>query len=290
MHVQPRIKVAILDTGIDIGHPSIKARIERIKDVRTWVNDLGGKQDRKTGDSSGHGTHIADLLLDVAPDSDIYIARIAKFSPTEPVQIAKAIDHAVAEWQVDIISMSFGFPDENDELSKAILNAHAHNILMFAAASNDGAHGLLPAFPARHHSVFCIYASDGMGNSIRGNPTARQHNYNFSTLGEAVNSAWPCNLSEKPWKVRKSGTSFSTPIAAGLAAVVLFYAQTIMPPEDSLKFKQYDKMRNMFHHMSVLRAGYNFLLPMSNYFDGKQKEEVIRAVMKGIASGSPVKA
>lgn len=185
--------------------------------------------------------------------------------------------------------MSFGFPDENDELAKAILNAHAQNILMFAAASNDGAHSVAPAFPARHHNVFCIYASDGMGNSIRGNPTARPYNYNFCTLGEAVESAWPRALSQEPWKARRSGTSFSTPLAAGLAAFVLLYAQSIMPLEDALKFKQYDKMREMLYYMSIPRAGYNVLSSISIYFGGQQKEEAIRVRMKDIVSGSPVK-
>jgi hypothetical protein len=84
-----RIKVAVLDTGLDVGHPDIEARAERIKDVRSWVNGLDGKQDRKAGDSCGHGTHVASLLLGVAPDCDIYIARIAEFDPTSPDQIAK---------------------------------------------------------------------------------------------------------------------------------------------------------------------------------------------------------
>lgn len=86
---QPRIKVAILDTGIDIGHPYIIARKERIKDIWTWADGLGGREDGRAGDSSGHGTHIANLLLEMAPDSDVYIAQIAEFSPIEPGQIAK---------------------------------------------------------------------------------------------------------------------------------------------------------------------------------------------------------
>lgn len=84
-----RIKVAILDTGLDVGHPDIKAREERIKDIRSWVNGLNGERDPKAGDSSGHGTHVTSLLLDVAPDSDIYVARIAEHDPESPDQIAK---------------------------------------------------------------------------------------------------------------------------------------------------------------------------------------------------------
>jgi hypothetical protein len=89
-----RIRIAILDTGLDMNHPYIKAREDRIKDIRSWVNDLDGKQEWKTGDASGHGTHVASLLLDVAPDCDIYIARIAEIDPVRPDQIARVSDAA----------------------------------------------------------------------------------------------------------------------------------------------------------------------------------------------------
>lgn len=82
--------MAILDTGLDMSHPSVKAREERIKDVRTWVEGLNGKEDRRAGDISGHGTHITNLLLDISPDCDVYVARIAERSePISPAQIAQ---------------------------------------------------------------------------------------------------------------------------------------------------------------------------------------------------------
>lgn len=95
-----KVKVAILDTGLDMGHHSIRARKERIKDVRTWVDGLGGKEDRRAGDSSGHGTYIANLLLDVAPDTDIYVARIAESSPIQPSEIAKVTSQALSHYML----------------------------------------------------------------------------------------------------------------------------------------------------------------------------------------------
>ncbi|KAK4102094.1 subtilisin-like protein [Parathielavia hyrcaniae] len=159
----PRVKVAVLDTGLDVGHPSIQANIERIRDVKSW---LPANRATKGGDTCGHGTHVTGLLLDMAPDCDVYVAQVADNDLVPPHQIAKAIDHAVTAWQVDIISMSFGFLDEREqgcgELRDAILQAHASGVLMFAAASNVGAHGMAPAFPARLSNVFCIYSGDGM--------------------------------------------------------------------------------------------------------------------------------
>ncbi|KAH6633954.1 peptidase S8/S53 domain-containing protein [Chaetomium sp. MPI-SDFR-AT-0129] len=189
----PRVKVAVLDTGLDERHPYIYDNSARIREVRNWLP----RHHESTGvDSRGHGTHVTSLLLDVAPDCDVYCAHVAETDtvPLPPSQIAKAIDHAVAEWQVDVISMSFGFPDETkpgcDELRAALRRAQAASVLLFASASNIGAHGI-PAFPARQSGVFCIYAGDGKGNSSRACPTAREDDVNFLALGEGVKSAWP---------------------------------------------------------------------------------------------------
>jgi subtilisin family serine protease len=70
-----RIRIAVLDTGVDSTHPFIKAAIKhnRIKRVESFVEGVKG-----THDSHGHGTHIAALLLEIAPDSQLYIAKVAE--------------------------------------------------------------------------------------------------------------------------------------------------------------------------------------------------------------------
>lgn len=84
-----RIKVAILDTGLDMNHINVEARVERIKDVRSWLHGSEGVQDKFGGDESGHGTHVANIFLDMSPDCDVYIARIARIDPESPQRIAK---------------------------------------------------------------------------------------------------------------------------------------------------------------------------------------------------------
>ncbi|KAK5655304.1 hypothetical protein OQA88_5871 [Cercophora sp. LCS_1] len=271
----PRIKVAVLDTGVDKSTPSIRANSERIKEIKSWLPPRDGREPDGT-DTCGHGTHVTGLLLTMAPDCDVYVAQIADENGTiSPGEIAKAIDHAREEWQVDILSMSFGFTDETepgcDELRTALTEAHAKGILMFAAASNTGAFGHPvsgPAFPARHSNVFCVFAGDSMGNSIWTNPTPRPNRFNFLALGEAVESAWPRSLGVKPWKKRKSGTSFATPIMAGLVAAFLLYAYQNKPEEDARKFKEFDRMQAWLEKESNLltpRQGYN-VLPLSRFF------------------------
>ena len=125
---------------------------------------------------------------------------------------------------VDIITMSFGLEEEHGGMQKAIIEAYSKNILMFAAASNEGGNRIV-TYPARKEQVICIYATDGKGEPYRSNPTPIGNSYRFATLGEGVKSAWPKGLKKGAApEQRMTGTSFATPIAAGIAACLLEFA------------------------------------------------------------------
>lgn len=75
-----RVKVALLDTGIDLKHADFSYEYPsgRIKSVRSWVDGNEGSENQDGGDESGHGTFIASLLLSLVPNIDLYVARISK--------------------------------------------------------------------------------------------------------------------------------------------------------------------------------------------------------------------
>ncbi|KAI4111719.1 MAG: hypothetical protein LQ338_008348, partial [Usnochroma carphineum] len=175
-----RVKIAILDTGIDRNHPDYRRRWKgRIRNTRSWIGDSAYE------DSCGHGTHSAGLLMSIAPEARLYIARVAKdFRGADADSVAQAIDHAVDEWNVDIISISFGFKRWHDNIEEAINKALRNNMLIFAAASNDGARQGI-AFPASATlKVIGVNSADGNGAASKYNPPPLQHGHNFSALGE----------------------------------------------------------------------------------------------------------
>jgi len=149
--------------------------------------------------------------------------------------------------------MSFGFTtcdiDGYDELELAIENAYSKHVLVFAAASNSGAN-LDRAYPARDQNVICIHSTDANGNRSRFSPNAITNDINLATIGEAVESAWPVHLCDKktnPTFVKyKSGTSYATPIAAGIAAFLLQYAKLHLEG-------QLDKLKRQSRMKAVLR-------------------------------------
>jgi subtilisin family serine protease len=214
-----RVRIALLDTGIDMTHPDISARSDRI--IETFC-EIKGLENKGNEDKSGHGTHAALLLLKVAPEADIYVARVFKdTSNVIDTHVGPAITHAVNTWQVDIISMSFGFPSWISHISDALTTAAANNVVMFASASNEGGNTTIPkAWPARDDRVFCIHATDSAGNSYKYNPPRTFEYANFATLGENVLSAWRRKETQA-----KSGTSIATPIAAATAALFIDFSR-----------------------------------------------------------------
>lgn len=75
-----RIRVMIIDTGIDKTDVSIQVALEReeggIVKCRGFVNKPDNVQD-DVQDTLGHGTHVAKLILKLAPSAEVYIAKIA---------------------------------------------------------------------------------------------------------------------------------------------------------------------------------------------------------------------
>ena len=139
------VKVAVIDSGIDFGHPEFKGRIAA---ARTFVR--GTPQDTK-----GHGTIIAGLIaanldnglgiVGAAPSSSLLVAKVVRADESVSVVAeAKAIRWAVDEG-ARVISISLSglrSPHNADEDSFSILEADAiayavaHDVLVVASVGN----------------------------------------------------------------------------------------------------------------------------------------------------------
>jgi hypothetical protein len=74
-HLEQNVKIAIIDSGVNIEDTRIVAlnQNNRILDQR---NFLPGSADA-CNDEHGHGTHVAWLVLKMAPRAHVYIAKVS---------------------------------------------------------------------------------------------------------------------------------------------------------------------------------------------------------------------
>ncbi|CEI41732.1 unnamed protein product [Fusarium venenatum] len=261
------VKIAILDTGIERGHALVEPREDSLKGKKNFYNPL----QTNVADTHGHGTFTASLIMDYAPDAELYIAKIADKENTRPDAsiVANAILHAIGEWQVDIISMSFGWPssdfDGYEALEAAIDKAYSKKVLMFAAAANSGGR-LSRAYPASSPHVICVHSTDALGNASDFSPTADPNSINIATVGECVESAWPsflCDSSNYDCVKSRSGTSYAAPIVAGVAGFLLQYGRLHLTGGEAIAMKRRDRMEAVLRRCAERGPNYQ---PRGGYF------------------------
>src|SRR5206468_2684906 len=95
--------------------------------------------------SSPHGTTVADIILTLAPRVTLFSADV--FGPQgacEVETVVAAIRHAMDVWNVKIINLSLGVPEQKlqqhqrrQQLLRVIEEAYFRDVLVVAAAHND---------------------------------------------------------------------------------------------------------------------------------------------------------
>ncbi|KUJ07746.1 uncharacterized protein LY89DRAFT_789435 [Mollisia scopiformis] len=219
-----RVRVAILDTGVDVTHDDLHSPW---LDGQIFYQNFVGKRSGIPQDDDGHGTHVTSILLQMAENVDVYVARVSRDGlDWKSKDVEDAIRWAITDKQVHILSLSFGFPNADQSLEgiqKALLEAHASDVLIFAATGNRG-DGNAVAFPACLDEVISVASIDGDNHLSSFVPDLRVGK-RLCAIGEAIEAAW---INKDVSKVamhstteRKAGTSYATPVVAGVAAMIM---------------------------------------------------------------------
>jgi len=180
--------VAVLDSGVDLGHPDLDANIVNNADADfvepqgtcTGNKKNGGRVCTQDGaqDANGHGTHVAGIIAaeanngtgvaGVAPGAKILPVRVldADGSGTAD-QLADGVRYA-ADKGADVINLSLGWLTGQGEVLNiigaldpvyaAFEYARTRGAVIIVAAGNDT--GPLCAEPAAAPNVVCVGATD----------------------------------------------------------------------------------------------------------------------------------
>lgn len=225
------IKVAVLDTGISLTHDYLpKLDVSHQFDA---TNSQFGLDD-----IHGHGTHCSGVIVASNNDSvvkgianrcDFYCAKIThdlNGDRNKNLWVA-GIEWAISK-KVDIISFSRGNQKGTDSLMEAIDNALKQNILVVAAAGNNGQTPLPHIhYPARYPGVLSVGAVDSLNQPLK-STIDRAFTHLFAP-GENIKST----NKGAGYKLEK-GSSQATPYVAGVAALLLEYMRKKNPKGKAL--------------------------------------------------------
>jgi subtilisin family serine protease len=213
--------VAVIDTGIDVGHPAFAGRNSPIS-YNSETDQIGLAY---VQDGHGHGTHVAGIIgaaaaggnniFGVAPDVEIMTI---KANPGDEDifytdALLRGINYSVANG-ADIINMSLGrsFSYGEDALERSVIaSAVASGVTVIAAAGNSRER---TGFPAAYPEVIAV-SSTRQGFSF---------DYSYSNFGPEIDVAAPGSDIYAPiiggGYGDKTGTSMASPNVAGVAALV----------------------------------------------------------------------
>jgi subtilisin family serine protease len=211
--------VAVLDTGVDLGHPDLQANL-----VAGW-NFVAGSDN--PADDNGHGTHVAGIIGAVG-NNGVGVAGVTWTAALMPLKVCDAggscylsAEIAALDYAVDhgatIANVSFGgryggFQPEQD----AIAAAGANGLLFVAAAGNDGAdNDADPFYPAGYplSNIISVGASDA-SDRLTGFSNFGRTSVDLAAPGDDILSTVPGTYAAF------DGTSMAAPFVSGAAALV----------------------------------------------------------------------
>ena len=214
------VDIAIVDSGVDPAHPDLAGKL------LPGYNFLSLNSD--THDVYGHGTKVAGSAAAIA-NNGVGVSGVAWQNPVMPLvvlnssnfasyyDIAQAVIYA-ADHGVKVINISIGGTSSDAYMQSAMNYAWSKGAVIVAAAGNSG--NTTPMYPAACTNVVAVAAT-----------TSTDTRASFSNYGSWITLAAPGSsiytTTNGGGYGSVSGTSFASPITAGLAALVFSVNPTL---------------------------------------------------------------
>ncbi|HET6898678.1 MAG TPA: S8 family serine peptidase, partial [Vicinamibacteria bacterium] len=236
--------VAVIDTGVDVDHPTLKPFLvpgydftrnvsggdekngvtqatAAVLDGTNWVNGgtaAGVDQataavlDDPAHAAFGHGTMVAGMLHLVAPSAKIMPVKAFDASGQGYTSdILRAIYYSVNKG-AKVLNMSFSRPTPSAEMKLALDYAALRGVIAVASAGNEGTSQ--PRYPAAYDNVVGVAATTN--DDVRSAYSNYGSKVSMAAPGDGVITTYPFGTFAATW-----GTSFATPMVSGAAALLV---------------------------------------------------------------------
>jgi len=239
------VKIAVLDTGVDKGHPDLDDIDDNPYTIDPKVvAEMCFTGENHTWDGHGHGTHCASIaagtgqasgykFVGVAPGASLLNGKVLTDEGWGYESwIISGIEWAVSKG-ADVISMSLGADingDGTDPLSMAVDWAVDQGVVCVVAAGNAGWGGMFTVgIPAVSRKAITVgastkadevadFSSQGPTSDLRLKPDVCAPGVNIvAARARGTSMGTPIN----EYYTMASGTSMATPHVAGAAALII---------------------------------------------------------------------
>lgn len=212
------ITIAILDSGVDPAHPDLAAKL--VPGYNFWDNNTD------TTDVYGHGTKVAGSAA-AAGNNALGVAGVAYDAMIMPIRVTGTDGYATTSalakgvtWAADhgarVMNMSFAGIAGSSTITSAAQYARSKKAVVVASAGNCGCDDPTPENPYII-SVAATTSTDALAS--------------FSSRGVYVDVAAPGSgiytTARGGGYSSVSGTSFSSPITAGVVALIMAANSTL---------------------------------------------------------------
>ncbi len=214
------IIIGISDTGLDLDHPDLVNKLHPNADG-SFGYDFADEDNDAEADGSPHGTRVGGFagaeanngegIAGIGFDAKLVPLKVFPTGGTFAINAYESII-AAADSGYHVINLSWGSENSYSQANQDIINyaVEVKDLVVVAAAGNTGEDE--PFYPAAYDNVLSV-------TSTNLNDTKST----FSTYHFSVDVAAPGNLvygTDNGGYGSFSGTSFSSPMAAGVAALV----------------------------------------------------------------------
>lgn len=218
----PEMIIAVIDTGVDLAHPDLGAKI--VSSGYDFAND-----DDDATDDHWHGTHVAGIAA-ADTGNAAGIAGVAWNCKILPVKVTDSTGDGYYSWIIDaiiwavdegadVINLSMGGEYDDAFLEDACKYAYDHGVVVVAASGNDGEAGVL--YPAAYDDYVLAVAASDYNDEI-----ASWSNYG-PEVDVAAPGVWILSTAPRsyvgtgnPPYLFASGSSMASPHVAGFAALI----------------------------------------------------------------------